>query len=99
MFAKLARFHGFGHPHAAPLKAASCNDNHPIHRSVAVSRPPRHTIACAWRRVPATGRLECFWQVDTAAAGEPAISWMTRETRRLPGDRPAGKSAAHLAAA
>ena len=29
MFAKLARFHGLGHRHAAPSKAAYCNDTIP----------------------------------------------------------------------
>ena len=97
MLAKLARFHGVSHRHAAPLKAAYCNDNHPVHRWSSASRAQRHALVCGWPRVPATGRLECFWQVDTAAAEEPRISWMM--TRRPPGTYSASKSPVELAAA
>jgi hypothetical protein len=88
MFAKLERFHGVSHRHPAPSKAAYCNDNHPVHRLASVSRMPRRSLVCGWRRVPATGRIECFWQavpVDAAAAEEPGISWMMRRTHRLRG--------------
>jgi hypothetical protein len=97
MLAKLSRFHGMSHRHAAPLKAAYCNDNRPIRRLAGVSRAQRHALVCGWRRVPATGRLECFWQVDTAAAEEPGISWTM--TRRPPGNYSAGKSPVQSAAA
>ena len=40
MFAKLARFQGVSHRHAAPSKPASCNDNHPS-RAWSVSRRAR----------------------------------------------------------
>jgi hypothetical protein len=84
MFAKLARFNGFGRQHA-PLSAAKtayANDNHPGRRSIAVAqRARRQILVCGWRQVPATGRLECIWQVEpasAAAAEEPGISWTTR---------------------
>ena len=81
MFAKLARFQGLGRRHGPPAaKRAPCNDNRPSRRLVAISRrAPRQVLACRWRQVPATGRLECIWQVvpvDTAAAEEIGISWM-----------------------
>jgi hypothetical protein len=85
MFAKLARFHGLGHRHAALSKAAHCNDNHFAHRLGTVSRrAPRRALVCGWRQVPTTGRLECFWQVvpvDSAAAEDPGIS--RRDRRRI----------------
>ena len=93
MFAKPARFQGMGPRHTAPSKAAHCNDNHPARRAGPVSqRALRRVLVCGWRQVPATGRLECFWQVcslqvslqvslhvvpvDAAAAEEPGISWL-----------------------
>lgn len=102
MFAKLARFNGVGHRHAAPSKAAYCNDNHPVNRWASVSRPPRQALACGWRRVPATGRLECFWQAvaaDAVAADEPGIGWMMERRQRLRSTHLAGKSPVRLAAA
>ena len=66
MFAKLARFQGLGRRHGSPAvtKRAPCNDNRPFRRVVALSRPvQRPVLACRWRQEPATGRLECTWQV------------------------------------
>jgi hypothetical protein len=92
MFAKLARFHGVSHRHAAPLNAAFCHDNHPIHRLASVSRARRPALVCSWKRVAATGRLECSWQAMPvgAAAEEPGISWMMGWTHRRPGSCRAG---------
>lgn len=103
MFAKLARFNGLGHRHAAPSKAAycNCNDNHPVLHLASVSRARRPALVCGWRRVPATGRLECFWQavpVD-AATEDPGISRMTGRARRRLGACRAGRSPLRLAAA
>jgi hypothetical protein len=82
MFAKLARFNGFGRRHALLSAAKTANDNHPVRRVTAASlRARRQILVCGWRQVPATGRLECFWQVEpagAAAAEEPGISWTTR---------------------
>jgi hypothetical protein len=102
MFAELARLHGFGHRRAAPSKAAYSNDNHPVHRSASVARVRRRPLVCGWRRVPATGRLECFWQtvpVDAAAAEEPGISRMTGRTHRPLGACLASQSPFRRAAA
>jgi len=82
MFAKLARFNGFGRRHAllSAAKTAHANDNHPIRRVTAtLPRARRQILVCGWRQVPATGRLECFWQVEPsgeAVAEEPGISRM-----------------------
>ena len=84
MFAKLARFNGFGRRLAllSAAKTAFANDNHPVRRVTAASlRARRQILVCGWRQVPATGRLECFWQVEpagAAAAEEPGISRTTR---------------------
>ncbi len=92
MFAKLARFNGFGRRHAllSAAKTAHANDNHPVRRVTAASpRTRRQILVCGWRQVPATGRLECFWQVEpsgAAAAEEPGISRRMRSSasaRRL----------------
>jgi hypothetical protein len=90
MFAKLAKFEFFGRRHGLPAtKAAHCNDNHPARRSDTVSqRAPRRVLVCGWRQAPATGRLECFWQVlppGAAATEEPGISWMIGRMQRLLG--------------
>ena len=84
MFAKLAQFNGFGrrHPLLPAAKTAYANDNHPVRRPTAVAqRARRQILVCGWRQVPATGRLECFWQVEPAAAAaaeEPGISRLMR---------------------
>src|SRR5580700_4025432 len=84
MFAKLARFNGFGRRHAllSAAKTAYANDNHPVRRRTAdAQRARRQILVCGWRQVPATGRLECFWHVEpagAAAAEEPGISRMLR---------------------
>ncbi len=108
MFAKLARFQGLGHRHAALLKAAHCNDNHRAHHLAAVSqRAPQRGLVCGWRPVPGTRRLECFWQVcflqvvpvDSAAAEEPGISWTIGRMQWSRGACLAGKPPLRLAAA
>ncbi len=92
MFAKLARFQDFGRRRAMPPQATHCNDNHPAGRLAAVARrAPRPVLVCGWRVRPATGRLECFWQVcvlqaasaDATAADEPGMSWMIGPLQRL----------------
>jgi hypothetical protein len=90
MFAKLARFNGFGRRHAllSAAKTAYANDNHPGRRPTAVAqRARRQILVCGWRQVPATGRLECFWQVERAGAAapeEPGISWLLGYLKRRP---------------
>jgi hypothetical protein len=87
MFAKLAQFNGFGRRHAllSAAKTAYANDNHPGRRAAAASpRARRQILVCGWRQVPATGRLECFWQAELAGAAvaeEPGISRMMRSSK------------------
>lgn len=100
MFAKLA--HGVSHRHAAPSRAAYCNDNHPVDSFASVSGTPRQAPVCHWRRSPATGRLECFWHavpIGAVAAEEPGISRLMGRTRRPLGGCLAGKSPFWSAAA
>jgi hypothetical protein len=84
MFAKLAQFNDFGRRHALlpAAKTAYANDNHPVRRvTSALPRARRQILVCGWRQVPATGRLECFWQVEPSGAAvteEPGISRMLR---------------------
>jgi hypothetical protein len=105
MFAKLAQFNGFGRRHAllSAAKTAYANDNHPVRRVAAASpRTRRPALVCGWRRVLATGRLECFWQVEpvgAAAAEDPGISRMIRAMHRLLGTWVAGKRPLWLATA
>jgi hypothetical protein len=97
MFAKLARFNGFGRRHALPsaAKTAHANDNHPVrHVTAASPRVRRQILVCGWRQVRATGRLECFWQVEPSGevvAEEPGISRLTHRRssagRRMFSDR------------
>ena len=87
MFAKLARFNGFGRRRAllSAAKTAYANDNRPGRRVTAASpRARRQILVCGWRQVPTTGRLECFWQVEPAGTGvaeEPGISRMMRSSK------------------
>ena len=95
MFAKLAQFNRFGRRHAllSAAKTAYANDNHPARRVAAASpRARRPVLVCGWRQVLATGRLECFWQVEragAAAAEEPDLVRLThrRSLRRMLSDR------------
>ena len=82
MFAKLAKFNAFSRRRAARsvANAAPGNDNHHTRHAATVGqRRPRRVLACRWRQVPATGRLECSWQVVPVgtAAEEPGPSCMT----------------------
>ncbi len=67
MFARLAKFSGARRRHPMPVQAthAHCNENHrPDPRvSAAWQRAKRQTLVCRWHPVPATGRLECHWQI------------------------------------
>ncbi len=80
MFAKLAQFGAFGRRHASSFAAKGVHRNDPARRMATLSqRAMRPVLVCGWRQVPATGRLECFWQVvpvDLAAAEEPEITWV-----------------------
>ncbi len=79
MFAKLATFKAFDRAvgrRSAPA-ATPGNDNQPVRRFTAPSRPLRRPVLlCRWRTAP-TGALECNWHMEAAAASkveEPGIS-------------------------
>ena len=52
---------------AAPVYA---NDNR-LDRRAGARPAGRQHLACRWHLHPATGRLECSWQVETAEAEDP----------------------------
>jgi len=88
MFAKRAQFNIFGRDpgRRSGATAAPSNDNHSSRRSVTNLRQmPRPILVCGWRKVPATGALECFWQVESDSvptAEEPGIGWRTERVQR-----------------
>ena len=103
MFGKLAQFQGLRRRPAVPsaARASPCNDNRPVRRLVGAAQlSPRPVLVCGWRRVPATGRLECFWQVVPidSAAEEPAIRRMIERMLWLLGTCRAAKQPFRLAA-
>jgi hypothetical protein len=72
MFTKLAVSRNFARrPQAAAAIALPfANDNRLERR--AHGRPAgRQQLACRWHLSPATGRLECSWQVEATAAEDP----------------------------
>jgi len=72
MFAKLATARTFDRPRQAArvFSPAYANDNRL--RGRANSYPARRqTLACHWHIHPATGRLECIWHIEAAAAEDP----------------------------
>jgi hypothetical protein len=71
MFAKLARFQSLGRRHSTSSRATHSNDNRPTRQLTVVAQPARRrALVCAWRQVPATGRLECSWSLEAAACDE-----------------------------
>jgi hypothetical protein len=79
MFAKLATFKAFNRAvgrRSAPA-ATPGNDNQPVRRFTAPSRPLRRPVLlCRWRKAP-TGGLECSWHTGAIAIAdreEPGIS-------------------------
>jgi hypothetical protein len=86
MFAKLAQFNGFSRRHAllSAAKTTNANDNHPVRRVTSASpRARRQILVCGWRQVPATGRLECFWQVEPSGAAAPEEPGISRASQRI----------------
>jgi hypothetical protein len=71
------------HAMPAPARRAPANDNRfdrrPANGSQRAARP---VLVCRWRAQPATGRLECVWQIkatDGVSTEEPRPR---REARR-----------------
>jgi hypothetical protein len=102
MVAKTAQYSIVGRDtrQPSPVTAAHCNDNHDNHvaRGLPVNsrRMRRPVLVCGWRKVPATGALECFWHIESdgaSAAEEPSISCSFGRRRRLHGVHVAVKEA------
>jgi len=86
MFAKLATLTGDRRCHSASVTPVHSDDNRPGRRLAAVpQRTMRHVLLCRWRPSPATGRLECQWEIATTdpSAKERGISVEGRRVRRL----------------
>ena len=94
MFAKLAalragRCHGAAH--------ALTHSNVPrrdLARAVAPPRAGRHVLVCRWLAAPATGKLECRWQIEPETPAEaPAPRSVKGDGLRGPAVRLRGKRA------
>jgi len=87
MFTRLAALTGVRRRDAAALTPVHANDNRFDRRLAgAAQRARRQVLLCRWRSLPATGKLECHWEIaatDDTSAKEPGISG----EERLPGKR------------
>jgi len=79
MFTKLATHQHFGRRHivAAQVSSSFPNDNRFDRRLTGcVHRRGQDTLVCSWRLCSASGKLECFWEVeraDTASTHEVEV--------------------------
>src|SRR5260221_7614555 len=62
MFKTLAALRRDGRRHAAPVTPVHANDNR-LDRCLVPRRAKRQVLRCRWRSLPATGRLECHWEI------------------------------------
>lgn len=80
MFTKLATLADGRRRHRAAL--APTHSNAPRRtqpRAATPRRAGRYVLVCRWLVAPATGKLECRWQIEPVAetpAEAPAPSWM-----------------------
>src|SRR6266481_5472987 len=80
MFTTLAALRRDGRRHAAPVTPVHANDNR-LDDRLAPRRARRQVLRCRWRSLPATGRLECHWEIadiDDTSAEEPGSGWRKR---------------------
>ena len=86
MFTKLAALRA-GRRHGAALAPAHSHiPRRDLPRAVSPRPAGRYMLVCRWLAVPATGKLECRWQIEPVVetpADAPA-------PRRLKGDGPRG---------
>jgi len=86
MFTRLAALRA-GRRHGAALALTHSNiPRRDLARAVGPPRAGRYVLVCRWLAAPATGKLECRWQIERvveASADAPA-------PRRLKGDGPRG---------
>jgi hypothetical protein len=93
MFAKLAALRA-GRRHGAAL--ARTHSNVPRRDLARPRRVGRYVLVCRWLAAPATGKLECRWQIEPVAetpAEAPRPGWERGDARRRPAVRLRGKRA------
>src|SRR5260370_35295658 len=94
MFTTLAALRRDGRRHAAPVTPVHANDNR-LDDRLAPRRARRQVLRRRRRSLPATGRLECHWEIadiDDTSAEEPGIRVGETQARGglagwLPGER------------
>jgi hypothetical protein len=88
MFAKLAALRA-GRRHGAALARTHSNvPRRDLARAVGSPRAGRYVLVCRWLAAPATGKLECRWQIEPVVetpAEAPAPRWVK-------GDGPRGST-------
>jgi hypothetical protein len=79
MFTKLTALTA-GRPHGAARALTHSNvSRRDLARAVAPSRVGRYVLVCRWLAAPATGKLECRWQIEPVVetpAEAPAPRWV-----------------------
>ena len=94
MFTRLAALRA-GRRHGAAL--ALTHSNAPRRDLAPAAGPPRagrYVLVCRWFAAPATGKLECRWQIEPETPAEaPAPRWVKGDAARGPAVRLWGKRA------
>jgi hypothetical protein len=94
MFTKLATLADGRRRHRAVL--APAHSNAPRRTQPRAATPGRRVLVCRWLAAPATGKLECRWQIEPVVetpAEAPAPRWMKGDGPRGPAVRLRGKRA------
>jgi hypothetical protein len=86
MFAKTAKSRDVDRRHrvSAVLAAGFASDNQIDRRGWRAGHAGlAGRLSCRWQASPATGNLECHWEIENAdaTAKAPALSWPIREAR------------------
>ena len=88
MIAKLAVSRNFARrPQAAAATALPFANDNRLDRRAHAGPAGRQHLACRWHVSPATGRLECSWQVEGADAEDPMSDSTTIAALRLVSQR------------
>jgi hypothetical protein len=83
MFQKIAPFRVTGARRASgPVAPTHANDNRINARGVVAPFRSRPALVCHWRPTE-SGRLECYWEIETAACGAPEEPDGRRIIRRV----------------
>jgi hypothetical protein len=94
MFTRLAALRA-GRRHGAALALTHSNiPRRDLAFAVGPPRAGRYVLACRWLVAPATGKLECRWQIEPEIPAEaPAPRWVKGDGLRGPAVRLRGKRA------